>query len=240
MGTELFPEVDAGTFEIRLKTAPGNALEDTEKLVARIEGTIKEVIPEEADRNLDCQYRFAGRQGGRFFDRTQFQFGAGYGLLDRQPETRADAEPARRPISTRCETKLAEEYPLEEFLFVSGGIVNMALNEGVPTPISVQVSAGTLGQCRDAAERIVDVVQQIPGTVDVQIAQSLDYPQFDVQVDRTRAKYLGVDQEQVAQTVLTALGSSVGYSPTIWIDPKSGVDFFMGVQYEVQRISIAG
>jgi multidrug efflux pump subunit AcrB len=52
-----------------------------------------------------------------------------------------------------------------------------------------------------------------------------------VKVDRTRAKYLGVDQEQVAQTVLTALGSSVGYSPTIWIDPKSGVDFFMGVQY---------
>ena len=108
----------------------------------------------------------------------------------------------------------------------------MALNEGVPTPISVQVSAGTLQQCRDDAEKVVDVVSQIPGTADVQIAQSLDYPQFDVQVDRTRAKYLGLDQEEVAQTVLTALGSSVGYSPTIWIDPKSGTDFFMGVQYE--------
>ncbi|WP_040771006.1 efflux RND transporter permease subunit, partial [Novipirellula maiorica] len=128
--------------------------------------------------------------------------------------------------------KFVDEYPLEQFLFVSGGIVNMALNEGVPTPISVQVSAGTLGQCRDAAERIVEAVRPIAGTADVQIAQSLDYPQFDVQVDRTRAKYLGVDQEEVAQTVLTALGSSVGYAPTIWIDPKSGTDFFMGVQYE--------
>lgn len=35
---------------------------------------------------------------------------------------------------------------------------------------------------------------------------------------------------------MTALGSSVGYSPTIWIDPKSGVDFFMGVQYETNEI----
>jgi len=70
----------------------------------------------------------------------------------------------------------------------------------------------------------------------VQIAQSLDYPQFDVQVDRTRAKYLGVDQEQVAHTVLTALGSSVGYASTIWIDPNSGTDFFMGVQYESNSI----
>ena len=136
----------------------------------------------------------------------------------------------------RLREKLSQDYPLEQFLFVSGGIVNLALNEGVPVPISVQVSAGTLGKCRDYAEKIVAVTSQIPGTADVQIAQSLDYPQFDVQVDRTSAKYLGVDQEEVAQTVLTALGSSVGYSPTIWIDPKSGTDFFMGVQYENNRI----
>jgi hydrophobic/amphiphilic exporter-1 (mainly G- bacteria), HAE1 family len=96
----------------------------------------------------------------------------------------------------------------------------------------VQVSAGSLEQCREAAERIVEAITPIAGTADVQIAQALDYPQYDVQVDRTRAKYLGVDQEEIAQTVLTALGSSVGYAPTIWIDPKSGTDFFMGVQYE--------
>ncbi|MEZ6138307.1 MAG: efflux RND transporter permease subunit [Pirellulaceae bacterium] len=94
------------------------------------------------------------------------------------------------------------------------------------------MSAGSLLQCRAASERIVEAIYPLAGTRDVQIAQSLDYPQFDVQVDRTRAQYLGVSQEQVAQTVLTALGSSVGYAPTIWIDPKSGTDFFMGVQYE--------
>ena len=49
-------------------------------------------------------------------------------------------------------------------------------------------------------------------------------------------KYLGLDQEQVAQTILTALGSSVGYASTIWIDPATGIDFFMGVQYETNEI----
>ena len=102
--------------------------------------------------------------------------------------------------------------------------------------ISVQVSAGTVAQCRDAAEKVVAAVEDIPGTADVQIAQSLEYPQFDIQVDRTRAKYLGLDQEDVAQTILTALGSSVGYSPTIWIDPATGTDFFMGVQYENNEV----
>ena len=79
-------------------------------------------------------------------------------------------------------------------------------------------------------------MKAIPGTTDVQIAQSLDYPQLDIQVDRARAKYLGLDQREVAQTILTALASSVGYAPAIWIDPKTGIDFFMGVQYEDNKL----
>lgn len=235
LGTELFPEVDAGSFELRIKTIPGNDLLETEKLVERIEGSIKDVIPEE---QIDTLISNIGLPVGK---------GAGFSTVlssNSGPDTAyiiVNLKQDGRRIATRAyvnelREKLAEEYPLEQFLFVSGGIVNMALNKGVPTPISVQLSAGKLGQCRAAAEKVVAAVEQIPGTADVQIAQSLDYPQFDIQVDRTRAKYLGVDQEEVAQTVLTALGSSVGYSPTIWIDPKTGVDFFMGVQYETNEL----
>ena len=106
----------------------------------------------------------------------------------------------------------------------------------MPAPISIQVSAGTIGKCREKAEEVVEKIRSIPGAVDVQIAQSLDYPQLDVQVDRTRAKFLGLNQKEVAETVLTALGSSVGYAPTIWVDPATGIDFFMGVQYETNKL----
>jgi len=234
MGTELFPDVDAGTFELRIKTVPGNDLDETERLVERIERTIKDVIPEEQIDTLIANIGLPVGKGAGFSTVLSSNSGpdTAYLIVNLKQEGRRTGT---QVYIDRLRRRLTEEYPLEQFLFVSGGIVNMALNEGVPTPISVQGSAGTLGQCRDAAERIVEAVRQIPGTEDVQIAQSLDYPQFDVEVDRTRAKYLGVDQEQVAQTVLTALGSSVGYSPTIWIDPKSGVDFFMGVQYESNK-----
>ncbi|MEC8557607.1 MAG: efflux RND transporter permease subunit [Planctomycetota bacterium] len=231
LGSELFPEVDAGTFEVRIKTVPGTKLEETEQLVASIEDTIKEVV---SDERIETLISNIGLPVGK---------GAGFSTVlssNSGPDTAyiiVNLKQAGRSIAThdfidQLRDRFREEYPLEQFLFVSGGLVNMALNEGVPTPISVQVSAGTIGGCRDAAEKVVEAIRPIAGTADVQIAQSLDYPQFDVQVDRTRAKYLGVDQEEVAQTVLTALGSSVGYSPTIWIDPKTGVDFFMGVQYE--------
>jgi HAE1 family hydrophobic/amphiphilic exporter-1 len=50
-------------------------------------------------------------------------------------------------------------------------------------------------------------------------------------VDRTKAAYYGLTQRDVAENVLTALGSSTGYRPMIWVDPNTGTDFFVGVQF---------
>ncbi|MDB4733343.1 efflux RND transporter permease subunit [Planctomicrobium sp.] len=231
LGTELFPDVDSGSFELRVKTTPGTDLGETEKLIERLEATIKTVIPENEIDTLIANIGLPVGKGAGFSTVLSSNSGpdTAYIIVNLKQDGRSTGT---QTYIQELRDKLGEKYPLEQFLFVSGGIVNMALNKGVPTPISVQLSAGTLGQCRDAAERVVAAVERIPGTADVQIAQSLDYPQFDVQVDRTRAKFLGVDQEEVAETILTSLGSSIGYSHTIWIDPKSGVDFFMGVQYE--------
>ena len=236
LGSELFPEVDAGTFELRIKTIPGTRLEKTEELVERLEKTIKEVIPEDEIETLIANIGLPVGKSAGFSTVLSSNSGpdTAYLIVDLKQQGRSTST---QTYVKRLREKLANEYPLEQFLFVSGGIVNMALNEGVPTPISVQVSAGTTEQCRAAAEQAVRAIRRIPGTADVQIAQSLEYPQFDIQVDRTRAKYLGLDQQEVAQTVLTALGSSVGYSPMIWIDPTSGIDFFMGVQYENNEVS---
>ncbi|MBC8350659.1 MAG: efflux RND transporter permease subunit [Planctomycetes bacterium] len=231
IGTELFPNVDAGTFEIRMKTIPGTRLEDTETLVAKIEETIKEVVPANEIEALISNIGLPVGKGAGFSTILSPNSGPDTAFLVVNLVQSGRGTSSGRYVE-QLRALLAERFPREQFLFTSGSIVNAALNEGAPTPISVQVSAGTLAQCRDTAEQIVNVVSQIPGTADVQIAQSLDYPQLDIKVDRTKARYLGLSQEDVAQSILTAYGSSIGYSSTIWVDPKSGTDFFMGVQYE--------
>jgi multidrug efflux pump subunit AcrB len=130
---------------------------------------------------------------------------------------------------------LAEHFPHEKFLFVTGGIINATLNEGVAAPIDIQIAAGTLEACRAAAEKIERAVRDVPGAVDVQIAQALDYPQLDIHVDRAKAALYGLTQEDVARNVVTAYGSSLGHSRMIWID-QGGTDFFIGVQYEDNEI----
>ena len=238
IGSELFPSVDAGTFELRVKTRPGTRLEETEKLIARIEDTIggdNGVIPKSDIETIISNIGLPVGKGAGFSTILSSNSGpdTAYLIVNLKQNGRSTST---QQYVRRLRERLAEEYPTEQFLFVNGSLVNMALNEGVPVPINVQVSAGTVGKCREVAEQIVDKLRPIRGTSDVQIAQALDYPQLDIQVDRVRAKYLGLDQEEVAQTILAAMGSSVGYAPTIWIDPKTGVDFFMGVQYENNEI----
>ena len=147
IGTELFPTVDAGTFELRVKTTPGTELVETEKLVARIEETIKQVIPEKQIETLISNIGLPVGKGAGFSTVLSSNSGpdTAYLIVNLKQEGR---QTSTESYIDRLRETLDQDYPLEQFLFVSGGIVNMALNEGVPTPISVQVAAGTLAQCR--------------------------------------------------------------------------------------------
>jgi hydrophobic/amphiphilic exporter-1 (mainly G- bacteria), HAE1 family len=230
IGTELFPMVDAGTFEIRLKTTPGLRLEEDGKLVAKIEETIKDVIPPEEIVTLISNIGLPVGKGAGFSTILSSNSGPDTAFMVVNL-VQTGRHVSTEEYITRLRARLAKDYPRDQFLFVGGGIVNAALNEGVAAPIDIQISAGSLEQIRTIAEEVVQRVKPIQGAADVQIAQALDYPQFDIEVDRIRAKYLGISQDDVAKNVLTALSSSVGYASTIWIDPKSGTDYFMGVQY---------
>jgi CzcA family heavy metal efflux pump len=228
LGTELFPDVDAGTFEVRIKTIPGTRLEKTEELVAEIEDSIKETVSEESVQSIISNIGMPVGKGAGFSTILSSNSGpdTAYIIVNLKNE---------RAKSTlgyvkELRAKWAEQFPQEKFLFVTGGIVNAALNEGAPTPIDIEIKTGSLDAGRAAAEGIEAAVQGIPGAVDIQIAQMLDYPQLDIEVDRTKAALYGLTQEGVAKNVLTAYGSSASFQSMIWVDPKSGTDFFIGVQ----------
>jgi multidrug efflux pump subunit AcrB len=220
---------------VRVKTTPGTRIEETEKLVMKLEDVIKEIIPEKEIETLMANIGLPTGKGAGFSTMLSPNSGPDTAFLvvtlhleGRRKTTREYVKILRKAF--------AKEFPQEQFLFVSGGIINAALNEGVATPINVQVSAGTTAATRKAAERVVERVRKIDNTADVQIAQALDYPQFDVRVDRTRAAYFGLSQKTIAENISTALTSSIGHAETIWVDPKTGVDYYMGVQYKDNEV----
>ena len=82
---------------------------------------------------------------------------------------------------------LAREYPGVTFYVVPVDIVTQILNFGLAAPIDIQIVGPNLYANRALAERMLNEVRYVPGAADARIQQPFNYPNFTVNVDRTRA-----------------------------------------------------
>ncbi len=131
----------------------------------------------------------------------------------------------------RVRKRLAREMPQLTTYFQSGGLVDAVLNLGLPAPIDVQVAGSNLKAGYQVALNLARNIRQMPNASDVYIPQDIDYPSLRLKVDRQRASELGLNQHEVVNNVITALTSDAMIAPSYWIDPKTGNDYMLTVQY---------
>src|SRR2546430_1486352 len=136
----------------------------------------------------------------------------------------------------RVKEKLASDLPELSAYFQSGGLVDAVLNLGLPAPIDVQVAGSNMEKSYGTALQLASRIRQIRGVADVFIPQDIDYPALQLDVDRTRASEMGLDQREVVNNVITALTSNQMIAPSFWIDPKTGNDYMMTVQYAENQV----
>jgi multidrug efflux pump subunit AcrB len=230
IGTELFPQTDAGQFTVKVRATTGLRIEKTEQLVAEIEKAIAAVVPEKERKMvisnlgvlLDWPAAYTPNSGPQdAFILVQ--------LADRHARSTFDYVDELRG-------KLPQQSPGTEFSFDTGGMLTAALNGGLASPINIQVEGNKLEAAHDIAEKIKRFAETVPGTVDVRIQQRLDAPQINIDVDRVKAAQVGVTQEEVVKNVVTALNSSTNFAPSFWIDEKNGNHYFIGAQYRESDI----
>ncbi len=111
------------------------------------------------------------------------------------------------------------------------------LNQGVPAPIDVQVSGLDLNTDNDIAQNLAGQFKTLPGVSDVFIPQDMDYPGLQVNVNRARASELGLDPKEVIDNMITALTSDQMIAPGYWVDPRSGNNYFVTVQYPENQVT---
>jgi multidrug efflux pump subunit AcrB len=136
----------------------------------------------------------------------------------------------------RVKHRLETEMPELRAYFQSGGMVDAVLNLGMPAPIDVQVAGTNMQKAFATANQLAARIRNIPGVADVYIPQDLDYPALHLDVDRTRAGQLGLDQREVVGNLITALTSNQMIAPSFWIDPKNGNDYMLTVQYPENQV----
>ncbi|MGA8073898.1 MAG: efflux RND transporter permease subunit, partial [Candidatus Acidiferrales bacterium] len=136
----------------------------------------------------------------------------------------------------RVRTKLASDLPQLSAFLQSGGLQDAVLNQGLPAPIDVQVTGSNLESDDRTALQIAGKIRSVKGVSDVYIPQDFDYPALQLDVDRVRASELGLSQKEVIDNVITALTSNGMIAPSYWIDPKTGNDYMLTVQYPERAI----
>jgi multidrug efflux pump subunit AcrB len=230
LGNELFPQVDAGQFMIRARAQSGTRIEKAEEVVTKIEATLREEIPERDRKAIISNMGVLNDWPAAYTPNSGAQ--DAFIQVQLSPERTKSAQ----GYVEKLRATLAERFPGIEFTYYTGGLLTAALNFGLPSPINIQVEGNDLRQSAEIAEKIKTLVKAVPGATDVRIQQRLDYPQIDVEVDRVKAAYLGLTQQDVVRNTTSALNSSISFDPAFWIDDKNGNHYFLGVQYPEEQI----
>ncbi len=225
VGEAYFPRTDPSQFVINVKAPTGTRIEDTDQLVQKVEQVVREVVPAKDLKiivsNIGVQAGFSAiytPNSGPHTAFVQVGLNAGHHLSSFQ-------------YMDLVRARLHKEVPEVAAYFQTGGLVDAILNLGLPAPLDVQVTGSDMDKTHQIATDIAQKAQALPGVSDVLVPQDVDYPALQLNISRLRASELGLDEKEVVGDVITALVSDQMIAPSYWVDPRSGNDYFLTVQY---------
>jgi multidrug efflux pump subunit AcrB len=226
LGQDFFPSVDAGQFKLHVRARTGTRIEEMAALCDHVDDTIRRDIPAKEVvtivDNIGLPY-----SGLNLSYSTSAPVGSAD--ADIQVQLSPDHHPTQNYVE-HLRKVLAQQYPGVTFYVLPVDIVTQILNFGLSAPIDIELIGPNLYGDRSLAERMLNEVRYVPGVADARIQQPFDLPNFTVNVDRTRARSVGLSQQNVAQSLLVALSGSFQTSPSFYLDPANGVSYNVAVQ----------
>jgi HAE1 family hydrophobic/amphiphilic exporter-1 len=225
-----FPRTDPGQFMMNVKLPSGTRLGLTEQEVAKVEAVVRRVV---SPHDLGM---IVSNIGSTPDFSAIYTPNSGMHTASVQVSLKEGHKIGSYEYMALVRGRLAEEMPELTAYFQSGGLVDAVLSLGMPAPLDVQVSGSNKELDYAAAIQLARRIRQIPGVADIYIPQDLDYPALQLDVNRIRARELGLTQKEVVGNIITALTSNAMIAPSFWIDPKTGNDYMLTVQYPERQI----
>jgi len=231
IGTELFPKADAGSFQLDLRLATGTRIESTQAFAEKIEKKLREWIPASDLKmvisNAGVYYGFPAAYTPNSGTQDVFF------IVDLKEDRERSSQYYARVIREH----LRREYPKVDVGVELGGLLTSALNGGQRSPIDVQVVGPDMKIAHSIAADLAGKIKALRGAVDVRVQQRLDAPEIRLKIDRQKAEELGLTTKGVIENVLSAVAGSTTFSPLVWIDPKTGIEYFLGVQFAESAVT---
>ena len=226
LGQNFFPASDNGQFILHMRVQSGTRIEETARQCDLVETAIRQQIPpREMDNILDnigLPYSTIN-----YMHATSGLIGAGDAdiLVSLKEKHHPTADYVRELRRT-----LPRQFPGTTFYFLPADMVTQVLNFGLPAPIDIQIDGNDVQDNRRVANQMLAQLRQVPGLTDLRIQQPDDYPTYDINVDRTKAAQGGLNERNVADSVLNSLSGSFQITPMFFLDWNNGVNYNLVAQ----------
>src|SRR5262252_23331 len=233
LGRDFFPSVDAGQIRLHMRARTGLRIEESARLADQINGEIRRTIPEKelvtVLDNIGLPY-----SGINLTYSNSGTIGTADGEI--LVQLKPDRQGSTYSYISELRKRLPAEFPGVQFFFQPADIVTQILNFGTPAPIDIQIRGQNQQADYAIGLKLANEIRHIPGAVDVHVQQAFDAPTLFMDIDRTRAQFVGMEARDVAQNVLVSLSSSFQTSPNFWLDPRNGVSYQVAVQTPQYRV----
>jgi multidrug efflux pump subunit AcrB len=225
LGRSYFPRTDPGQFVMNVRMPSGTRLEDSNRYIARVEKIIRDTVrPEDLSMIVS--------NIGVYPDLSAiYTSNASMDTAFVQTSLKEDHSLGSYEYMATIRERISREMPELTTYFQAGGLVDSVINQGLPAPIDVQVSSNDMQSAFELARTLAGKIKASPNVSGVYIPQDLDYPGLALNIDRERASLIGLSAKDVVNNVITALTSDGMIAPTYWIDPKTGNNYLVTVQY---------
>jgi len=231
LGRSYFPRTDPGQFVINIKCPSGTRIELSNQYIARVEQEIRRTV---AAKDLDMIVSNIGITPDLSAIYTS---NSSMDTAFVQVSLKEGHKTGSYEYMERLRSRLGQEMPELTTYFQTGGLVDSVINQGLPAPIDIQVSGNDMEQSFTLARQIAVRARALKNVSDVLIPQDLRYPGLELNIDRERASLIGLSPKQVVDNVITALTSNGMIAPSYWIDPNTGNNYMLTVQYFNEKLA---
>lgn len=225
IGRAYFPRTDPGQFIISVRMPSGTRLEVSNDYIAKVEDVVRSVVQK---NDLGMIVSNIGVSPGLSSIYTP---NASTDTAFVQVSLSSDHRTGSYAYMQRLQSALSSKMPELSIYFQTGGLIDGVINQGLPAPIDIQVQSQNMDGAYALAQQLAAKIQGMPNVASVYIPQSIDYPGLELNIDRQRASLVGLTTKEIVDNVITAMTSDGMVAPSYWIDPKSGNNYLVTVQY---------
>jgi multidrug efflux pump subunit AcrB len=227
-GTEIFPKVDAGQMQVRLRMPTGTRIERTEDATKKLLQLIADSVGE---KNVAITSAFVGLQPPTYAINPIFLYTSGPHEAVIKVNLSKDADISIEALKEKLRSSVIKNIPGATLSFEPANLVEQVMSLGSNNPIEVVIQGKNISQSRDIANKLLLSLKNISYLRDQQIAQPLDYPTIQIHYDRIRTGQMGLTVDEAGRSVVAGTSSSRLTQPVYWLDNTSGNAYQVQVEY---------